>query len=136
MFKTRTRMVSFRLSEDEYERLKDLSLTERARSVSDFARAALCKLPNGNDDSIATTAAPRMEKLEGAVSQLKQEMHQLRQMVETSIGPVRAAAASAAPLAICNFTLAISNSLDIPIPLHFALVLVQDLQLLLLVEDE
>ena len=51
MFKTRTRMVSFRLSEDEYERLKDLSLMECARSVSEFARAALCKLPNGNGDS-------------------------------------------------------------------------------------
>lgn len=85
MFKTRTRMVSFRLSEDEYERLKDLSLTECARSVSEFARAALCKLPNGNgngDSGIG--AAPRMEKLEGAVRQLKLEMHQLRQLVETT----------------------------------------------------
>ena len=82
MFKTRSRMVSFRLSEDEYERLKDLSLTECARSVSEFARAALCKLPNGNGDPV-TTGAPRMEKLEGAVRQLKMEMHQLRQLVET-----------------------------------------------------
>ncbi len=86
MFKTRTRMVSFRLSEDEYERLKDLSLMECARSVSEFARAALCKLPNGNGDSV-TTAAPRMEKLEGAVRQLKLEMRQLRQLVETTMDP-------------------------------------------------
>jgi hypothetical protein len=85
VFKTRTRMVSFRLSEDEYARLKDLSLTECARSVSEFARAALCKLPGANGDS-ATTAGPRMEKLEGAVRQLRTEMHQLRQMVETTIG--------------------------------------------------
>jgi len=89
VFKTRTRMVSFRLSEDEYERLKDLSLMECARSVSEFARAALCKLPNGNGDS-ATTAAPRMEKLEGAVRQLKIEMRQLRQLVETTMGPATA----------------------------------------------
>ena len=87
MFKTRSRMVSFRLSEDEYERLKDLSLMECARSVSEFARAALCKLPNGNGDPV-TTGAPRMEKLEGAVRQLKMEMHQLRQLVETSRGQV------------------------------------------------
>ncbi len=86
MFKTRTRMVSFRLSEDEYERLKDLSLMECARSVSEFARAALCKLPNGNGDS-ATTAAPRMERLEGAVRQLKLEMRQLRQLVEMTMDP-------------------------------------------------
>ena len=70
MFKTRTRMVSFRLSEDEYARLKDLSLMECARSVSEFARAALCKLPGANGDS-ATTTGPRMEKLEGAVRQLR-----------------------------------------------------------------
>jgi hypothetical protein len=89
VFKTRTRMVSFRLSEDEYERLKDLSLTECARSVSEFARAALCKLPNGNGNGdSATTAAPRMEKLEGAVRQLRMEMHQLRQLVETTRGQV------------------------------------------------
>jgi hypothetical protein len=82
-------MVSFRLSEDEYERLKDLSLMECARSVSEFARAALCKLPNGNGNSDSgATAAPRMEKLEGAVRQLRVEMHQLRQLVETSRGPV------------------------------------------------
>jgi len=95
VFKTRTRMVSFRLSEDEYERLKDLSLMECARSVSEFARAALCKLPtgngngngNGNGDS-PITAAPRMEKLEGAVRQLRMEMHQLRQLVESATGQV------------------------------------------------
>ena len=74
MFKTRTRMVSFRLSDDEYERLKDLSLSERARSVSEFARAALCRLPEGNGDH-ATMGAPRME------------MHQLRQFVETTLVP-------------------------------------------------
>ena len=86
MFKTRTRMVSFRLSEDEYERLKDLSLMECARSVSEFARAALCKLPNGNGNGDSASAAPRMEKLEGAVRQLRMEMHQLRQLVEMTRG--------------------------------------------------
>jgi len=86
VFKTRTRMVSFRLSEDEYERLKEISNMERARSVSDFARAALCRLPDGTGDA-GTTAAPRMEKLEGAVEQLRLEMHQLRQWIEATVGP-------------------------------------------------
>ncbi len=86
MFKTRTRMVSFRLSEDEYERLKELSITECARSVSDFARAALCKLPSANGES-AVTAAPRIEKLEDTVRQLKVELRQLRQLVEASMNP-------------------------------------------------
>ena len=81
MFKTRKRMLSFRLSEDEYERLKEISLAERARSVSEFARAALCNIPEGKG-AAAGSAAPRVEELEGAVKQLKQEMHQLRQLVE------------------------------------------------------
>lgn len=84
MFKTRSRMVSFRLSEDEYERLKDMSLMECARSVSEFARATLCKLPAGNGDAAAETA-PRMDRLEGAVLQLRLEMHQLRQLVESTL---------------------------------------------------
>jgi len=84
VFKTRSRMVSFRLSEDEYERLKDMSLMECARSVSEFARTTLCKLPAGNGDAAASTA-PRMDKLEGAVLQLRLEMHQLRQLVETTL---------------------------------------------------
>ena len=81
MLKPRTRMVSFRLSEEEYERLKDLSLTESARSVSEFARNALCRMPvkDGNGDA---AVEPRMEKLEGAMTQLSQEMHQLRRLVE------------------------------------------------------
>ena len=94
MFKTRTRMVSFRLSEDEYERLRDLSESEHARSVSEFARAALCRLPTGSGES-ASTAMPRMDKLEGTVRQLKLEMHQLREMFETAMGVAPGAAETA-----------------------------------------
>lgn len=94
MFKTRSRMVSFRLSEDEYERLKDMSLMECARSVSEFARATLCKMPGGNGGAVAE-AAPRMDRLEGAVLQLRLEMHQLRQLVESTLdrAPARNGAA-------------------------------------------
>jgi hypothetical protein len=95
VYKTRTRMVSFRLSEDEYERLKDMSLMECARSVSEFARSTLCRLPGAANDS-AESAGPRMERLEGALRQLRLDMNQLRQLVESSLEPVslRAEAAS------------------------------------------
>lgn len=39
MFTRRTRIISFRVSEEEYEHLKSLCITRQARSVSDFARA-------------------------------------------------------------------------------------------------
>jgi hypothetical protein len=79
-------MVSFRLSEEEYERLKDLSLTERARSISDFARIALCRLPD--TDTVACKDGPRVDKLEGTVGQLKVDIRELRQMLEAVLSRI------------------------------------------------
>ena len=76
-------MVSFRLTEEEYERLKKMSLDESTRSVSDFARTALCGLP-GRHEAAAEAVAPLVvEKLEGTVRQLRLEVHELRGMLET-----------------------------------------------------
>ncbi len=41
VFKTRSRMVSVRLSEDEYLALRELCLTSGARSVSEITRNAM-----------------------------------------------------------------------------------------------
>jgi Arc/MetJ-type ribon-helix-helix transcriptional regulator len=41
VFKTRSRMVSVRLSEDEYVALRELCSTTGARSVSDLTRDAM-----------------------------------------------------------------------------------------------
>ncbi|HCC56963.1 MAG TPA: hypothetical protein DEQ47_06795 [Solibacterales bacterium] len=39
--KPRTRLVNFRLTEEEYETLKSAAENRGARSISDFARAAI-----------------------------------------------------------------------------------------------
>ena len=39
----RTRMISFRVSDQEFEQLRLRSESEGARSISDFARSALCE---------------------------------------------------------------------------------------------
>ena len=44
----RTHKVTFRVSEHELEELKNKSEAEGARSVSDFARLALCGSSNGH----------------------------------------------------------------------------------------
>src|SRR5262249_14358394 len=44
VLKRRSRMISFRVSEDEYAGLKNLCLNEGARSVSDMARDAVHRL--------------------------------------------------------------------------------------------
>ena len=44
VLKRRSRMISFRVSEDEYAGLKTLCVSEGARSVSDMARDAVHRL--------------------------------------------------------------------------------------------
>jgi hypothetical protein len=78
-------MVSFRLSEDEYTRLRDQSLAGCARSVSEFARAALCRIP-GVPAGLSEPSSNRLEHLEGTVRQLGVDLLDLRRLVETLRG--------------------------------------------------
>jgi hypothetical protein len=78
-------MISFRVSEQEFELLKTKSESEGARSISDYARLALCR----------TDRAP-YDRVEPAVNQLSGEIQQLRahllQMTELLASPRRTAA--------------------------------------------
>jgi len=84
----RTRMISFRVSEQEFELLKSRSDADGARNISDYARLALCR----ND---------REANLETAVTQLSSEIQQLRaqllQMTEFLASSGRTAAVPATP---------------------------------------
>jgi hypothetical protein len=44
MLKRRSRIVSFRLSDEEYDALKIISATRGARSVSEFTRSVACNM--------------------------------------------------------------------------------------------
>jgi len=83
VFRRRTRVVSFRLSDDEYESLKQVSLAEGARSVSDYARLALCGLLGGPRQS-------GRDGLEAKVCELDEQMqalqHELRRL-QAVVGP-------------------------------------------------
>src|SRR5436190_23751556 len=46
--KKRTRLVSFRLSDEEYETLMAITAAQGARSISDFSRAALSRAMKEN----------------------------------------------------------------------------------------
>jgi hypothetical protein len=48
ILKRRTRLVSFRVSDEEYEALLATSAAQGARSISDFSRTALCQALKGN----------------------------------------------------------------------------------------
>ena len=74
-------MVNFRLSEAEYEDLRNLCIAQGARSLSDLARAAVCRLienRNGSGETIEAT----VRKLNGRLEELDRELKRLVVIVE------------------------------------------------------
>ncbi len=71
--KPRTRLVNFRLTEEEYETLKNAAESRGARSISDFARAAILSSvathENGNNGNV-TGIDRKLEDLNTAVERL------------------------------------------------------------------
>jgi hypothetical protein len=74
ILKRRSRMISFRLSEDEYASLRSVCESEGARSVSDLARDAVHRLISKGSD---TTYEHVLRTLEGRVDILDLRVRQL-----------------------------------------------------------
>src|SRR5689334_1108721 len=76
VLKRRSRMISFRVSEDEYAGLKNLCVNEGARSVSDLARDAVHRLitnhtwPNHQLENVVLVLQGRVEALDMEVKRL------------------------------------------------------------------
>ena len=73
--KKRERVLSIRISDEEFRSLHALYLTTGARSVSDLAREALAKLVDGagtNGQLLASVSElqERMQNLQGEVTRL------------------------------------------------------------------
>jgi hypothetical protein len=66
----RTKLVNFRVTEDEYEKLRSASVARGARCLSDFARVAVMQAAGG----AATSADPdfhrRIAAIESEVARL------------------------------------------------------------------
>jgi hypothetical protein len=73
-------MISFRVSEREFEMLKTMSESEGARSVSDFARVALCGRKNGG--VAAATSVDSFDQLRAELEQLKTYVRRVAEMLE------------------------------------------------------
>lgn len=80
VFKPKTRMISFRLSEDEYECLRQTSQSRGARSVSDYARVTLCRVVAGNPGA-AESSETRIEEINQKMRELDHEVQRLAQVV-------------------------------------------------------
>ncbi len=75
VFKPKTRMLNFRLSEEDYRVLQSACRETGARSVSDYVRDALFTVlrRSGNGGLEA-----RMDELAGQVQSLNRELERLR----------------------------------------------------------
>lgn len=73
--KRRTRLVSFRLDEQEYQGLRERSMAQGARSISDFTRSTLSRLVDHDTGS-------SREALEAEVYRLSREVERLARLME------------------------------------------------------
>lgn len=72
-FRRMTRMISFRVSEAEFEQLRNKSEAEGARSVSDYARASLCGgTARADDERQIQALSDGIERLSGDIRRLSE----------------------------------------------------------------
>jgi hypothetical protein len=81
MLKRRSRMVSFRLSEDEYEGLKNICTIVGARSLSDIARDAVHRMLS-DSPSPKKDLETEVQTLQGRMDVFDQELKRLVKLVQ------------------------------------------------------
>jgi Arc/MetJ-type ribon-helix-helix transcriptional regulator len=89
---SRSRMISFRLTSEEYERFRELCFTNGIRSVSEMARAAINLL-------LQQPARAPQEALEGRVAELEGRLHMLALEMKQFASARSQSAMNSAPLA-------------------------------------
>lgn len=89
VFKPRNRLVNFRLSEEEFEKLRASCSLYGARSLSDFARAAVMRSVTGGSHASEATDPT----IDSKMNDLESRIGQLSRLVESLL------AANAAPVA-------------------------------------
>ncbi|SPF33208.1 conserved hypothetical protein [Candidatus Sulfopaludibacter sp. SbA4] len=82
VLKPRTRIVTFRLAEEEFERIKNLCVAEGARSMSDYARTSLCNSISARAASSDTGLDARVGTLDRKVQELDRAVKELTQLIE------------------------------------------------------
>src|ERR1700734_1452087 len=75
----RSRMISFRLTAEEYDRFRELCTTCGTRSVSELARAAINSLLKQTAQVPREALESRVTELEGRVNMLRLEFRKIRQ---------------------------------------------------------
>lgn len=85
VLKTRTRLIYFRVSEDEYQRFSDICRSSGSRSISDLARSAMERMMQADSPQEAQVST-KLALLEAAVSELSNKVHNLSQSMSIGNG--------------------------------------------------
>jgi hypothetical protein len=80
--KPRVRLIRFRLSEEEYQAVNRLCISEGARSLSDFVRSALQNSTGKSFDSPETAIDAELRTVRQRVEQLSDSVMELTLLIE------------------------------------------------------
>lgn len=80
---SKNRMITFRLSGEEYDKFRDLCFTQGIRSVSETARAAVSLLLQQPSQVTQVSLESRISELEGRVHLLALELKRLNQTISS-----------------------------------------------------
>ena len=75
-FRNRSRIVYFRISDDEFQQFTELCVRYGARNMSDLVRSAIKALISHTPDGVAADIAQRLKQLEDSVERLNHTMAQ------------------------------------------------------------
>ena len=82
----RSRIISLRLSEEEYDLLRDLSISQGARSISEFTRSVACQIPKNGKSAVSAELTPvesALGALNDTMSNLNRNIERLTDLLET-----------------------------------------------------
>lgn len=96
VLKRKSRMISLRLSDEEYEALRSLYRLHGSRSVSEFARNAMQKVIGENVTPASSTLETRILDLDIKMTSLDHEVARLVHLIEARLDPVAHAAGALA----------------------------------------
>lgn len=91
----KSRMISLRLSDEEFEKLRSLYRVHGSRSVSEFARNAMQKVI-AEEQVASSNIEGRLQELDHKMSSLDQEVGRLIRMIEGRLAGADIASADAA----------------------------------------
>jgi hypothetical protein len=82
VLKTRSRVVYFRVSEDEFNNFLKMCHAAKARSLSDLARSALQRMLREQEES--ETLADRLKTFDELISRVNEKLTEMGELLRTN----------------------------------------------------